>query len=317
LPETTPPLPPPFRRIWIWLFWFLFCIAGLFGIGALIDYSQAFTDCIHTYKNRKEYQTPHEGIGIIFGAIVRERVRIHLLYACAGDFADKDAGGIVAVATVVVAFFTFTLWRSTRGLQQVTEMQSRDMQRSIVAAEGLAKAAERSANVTETSARHVERPYVFLEPIRVDFVIISMVVSIARIGDPIAKNAVSFTYELHNHGRTPATIYEMQFETDVIRVGHSHTAAVFPPDEPTYLVPDNVSVFNVIGAGKETAKLKITVICEGLIGSQFRNIPLIFGFVRYRDVIGRKYERGFGFTWGTDEKFRPYKEAYNYDRELT
>lgn len=45
------------------------------------------------------------------------------------------------------------------------------------------------------------------------------------------------------------------------------------------------------------------------------DVPLIYGYFRYRDVAGTHYECGFGFIW-LGRQFRPYAEAYNYDRQI-
>jgi hypothetical protein len=140
-----PPAQLSRRRRWGWLFWVACWLVLLLGIGVLVDYSEAFTDCVHTRKDRDEYQALHERVGVVQPYIVRERARLRLVYACAGEFADKDNGAIVALATAVVALFTFTLWRSTQGLRRLGEGQSEDMQKLLTAARDNATAASEQA----------------------------------------------------------------------------------------------------------------------------------------------------------------------------
>lgn len=135
------PAPPDRRSHGRVVFWILCWLAAIFLIGVLVDYSEAFTDCIHTHKNRVEYHALHERSGIAGGAIASEQMRLHLFYICTGDFADRNNGAITAVATVIVGFFTFTLWYKTRGLRRLGEGQAADMRDLLKAARDNADAA--------------------------------------------------------------------------------------------------------------------------------------------------------------------------------
>jgi hypothetical protein len=127
-------------------FWLLVWLLVFVGVGTLVDYSKTFTDCIHDHKNDKDYHQLREGVGVSSGAVKRTETRARLLYACAGDFTDKNNGAIVAFATVMVGFFTFTLWRSTYRLWQSSLEH--------------AGHAERAIKVSEQSAERQLRAYV-------------------------------------------------------------------------------------------------------------------------------------------------------------
>jgi hypothetical protein len=43
---------------------------------------------------------------------------------------------------------------------------------------------------------------------------------------------------------------------------------------------------------------------------------MVFGFVQYRDISGRRYQRRFGFTFHGGSGFSVYRRKYNYDQEL-
>ncbi|MGA7577689.1 MAG: hypothetical protein ACLQUW_00700 [Desulfobaccales bacterium] len=103
---------------------------------------------------------------------------------------------IVAIATVAIAFFTYTLWRATSGLFKVAEEQSRDMKASIAVAEKAAEASMKSAEVAEKTLVNIQRPWIK---------IINM-----RLNGPnpiiFAAEAINLNviYQLINVGITPA-----------------------------------------------------------------------------------------------------------------
>src|SRR6516165_4026058 len=72
------------------------------------------------------------------------------------DWVEKHQESVNALSTILIAVFTGTLWWATAGLKNFAQIQSEDMKASIRVTQELAKAAQRSADVAETSARHFE-----------------------------------------------------------------------------------------------------------------------------------------------------------------
>lgn len=312
--DTAEPAPPP-RPYRGWAFWGLFWLLIAFGLGTLVNESETFTECVHTHKNRKEDQTLHERVGVFDGSIVRERTRLRLLYVCAVDFADKDNGAIVALATVVVAFFTFTLWRSTHGLRQVAEMQSRDLVRST-------NAAERNADIAERSLVALNRPYVMVGKFD-NFPVLHK--ELDKVDDPMDKRSwllrieFNLDYRLENYGRSLATIHDICYRLEPM---------VALPEIPPYIEDLRAIVGNPVKVAKSiltstwgqtyraTAPIVDRPQCERI---EFGEESYFFcGFVRYSDVfLGKTYITAQALRYDFQVKAWATVEntAYNYEME--
>lgn len=120
-----------FRRLLQWSFRILVGIVAVLGVALIVQQSEAFTNCVKSRKHTQEYQALHEGGGIVGGAIIRLRVRFRLNYVCVWDFTDKNNGAIIALATMALSAFTYTLWRATDRLWENSRVQSGHMERTI------------------------------------------------------------------------------------------------------------------------------------------------------------------------------------------
>lgn len=84
-----------FTRFWpLWLLIFL----GLAGLVLIVEFSTTFISCLD------------KGPGLLTKPLVQLESRRQ----CLGTFVEKNNGAITALAGVVVAIFTVTLWWSTR-----------------------------------------------------------------------------------------------------------------------------------------------------------------------------------------------------------
>src|SRR4051794_35263363 len=124
--ETAEPIKPRRRR---WLFIVLFGFVAALGAAVLVDQSEAFTDCVHDRKDRKEYQALRERSGILGGAISRLGTRARLSYVCTWYFTDKNNGALIALATIALSAFTFTLWQATDRLWRTSQEHARHLER--------------------------------------------------------------------------------------------------------------------------------------------------------------------------------------------
>jgi hypothetical protein len=79
---------------------------------------------------------------------------------CAGHVLYEYRDAATAVATVLIAIFTYTLYGATKGLVQAAEIQSADMKRSIVAAAIAADAAQSSAETAKKALFAANRPVI-------------------------------------------------------------------------------------------------------------------------------------------------------------
>ena len=67
-------------------------------------------------------------------------------------FVDQHEKFLLAIATVAIAIFTYTLWRATRGLQVLAAKQSEDTQTALRIAEQSADAAKASADAAVSAS---------------------------------------------------------------------------------------------------------------------------------------------------------------------
>jgi hypothetical protein len=108
----------------------------------VVDSAPSFKDCIHNQKDDRQYHQLHEN-----GAVAAQVARWRLQTVCVEDWTERYQGAIGAVATLMVAAFTFTLWRATKRLWQSAEDQLTEFRRSLSTAEQ--HASHMAASVTE------------------------------------------------------------------------------------------------------------------------------------------------------------------------
>jgi hypothetical protein len=185
-----------------------------------------------------------------------------------------------------------------------------------------ANAAVKSSEIAERTALHIERPYVFLGDMRAEYTVTQQL-NMRNGLSGIMENqrydgldAIKFSYVIKNHGRTPGIVYEIFHGLDCIQFsmdGVTH----YPPDVPNYDGLGLMVVMEVIGADgvtKEQIRI-LTPPAECNVGP-FGDMPVIFGYIKYRSISGKCYQARFGYTW-IGGPFVPYgDEAYNYDKEI-
>jgi hypothetical protein len=208
---------------------------------------------------------------------------------------------IDALSTILIAVFTGTLWWATAGLKNFAQIQSQDMKEAILVTKKLARAAQKSADIAESSVRNFERPYVFL---------VNMKAHIMPTETNPEQTAIVFEFNLQNHGRTPAIVTEIEADIDIVGLA---------PKEPSHSKVSNFRRREIIGSGITSQKIERPLTINQVIGPH-RAIALIYGFVRYNYTSGRHYKHGFGFHWSSEEgsfQASARYEAYNYDYETT
>lgn len=92
----------------------LLAVAVVIFLLTLIATTNSFQHCVQDRKTHQAYKTLHEESSPFVKAVVR----FGLNAACARVTAGQNDGSIAALATIVVAFFTYTLWRATDRLWQ-------------------------------------------------------------------------------------------------------------------------------------------------------------------------------------------------------
>jgi|GEM_PF-2031015 hypothetical protein len=105
------------------------------------------------YNQEKTYQEKDSTGTAIFFPILRNTVRG---INCVLDWIGTNSAAIVALATIAIALFTWTLWRATTGLLEIANRQAKDNLRAI-------KASERAAEVAEKAMVSSQRAFVFVK----------------------------------------------------------------------------------------------------------------------------------------------------------
>lgn len=198
-----------------------------------------------------------------------------------GELFSYYSAIIIALATVAIAFFTYTLWRATSGLFMVAKEQSRDMKNSIEIAQQAAIAAQQSAKAAEKSANALpamERAYIFVE---------------VRRKNPKARLTINFNafceVVIRNYGKTPARIryverfanvfYGVTPEIDINRTG------IMPQIERI-----------IISGGEEIIDVDTAAISAEKWDDAVKNPDarlLCYGLIQYEDIFGENHNTGW------------------------
>lgn len=135
----------------------LLALGGLLVVWT-VSISPSFQSCVTNQQNASAHSPINDYV------VSHWRCGLHFLYGL------RD--GITAIATVFIAIFTLTLWRSTSGLVDAAAKQSADTQaaieasnRNAVAAERLAQTAITSNQISVTNAERQLRAYVTVQEV--------------------------------------------------------------------------------------------------------------------------------------------------------
>ncbi|HET7083282.1 MAG TPA: hypothetical protein VFI23_00815 [Rhizomicrobium sp.] len=93
--------------------------AAVFACLWLIWSSESFQSCIQTKQNADAEKAFYEGISqfLVAGGVLR---------GCTGYFLHQSGEAITALATIVIALFTWTLWRVSRDQGRLTQISIDD-----------------------------------------------------------------------------------------------------------------------------------------------------------------------------------------------
>jgi len=195
-----------------------------------------------------------------------------------GELISNYNGIIVALATVAIAFFTYTLWRATSGLFKVAQEQSRDMKASITVAQEATIAAQKAAEAAEKSADALpamERAYVFVE---------------VRRKNPKARLTINFNtfceIVIRNYGKTPAIV---RFVETFANVFYGITPEI--EIKRTGIIPKIERI--IVSGGEEVINVDTTSISEEKWGDVANNPNarlLCYGLVQYEDIFGKSHD---------------------------
>jgi len=114
----------------------VFLLATIFVLVAAFvfverSFSPTFKQCVATQEANESGNSPKENQSV-FGATVDSYVR------CTGDFVNDSGSAITAIATVIIAAFTFTLWIATKTQSELSREAFIADKRAFVFAGGIA-----------------------------------------------------------------------------------------------------------------------------------------------------------------------------------
>lgn len=306
-----PVLPKRARMVW-WKMTTLAFVA-LVVIATLAGSSQSFQDCVHDRKNRQPYQALHKK-GPLF---VKTITRLELHATCVRVSAAENDAAIAAIATIVVAFFTFTLWCATTRLWQSAEDQLDEFRRSLAIAEQHAghmadsvtqaiRAASAMEDVASSMNTNVEKLKETVEIAKANGVISGRIadqqekigklqtrayLTVAYAGLVPQNNATMYRYEprmqLSSTGLTPAYKVRYRAASDVLPYPlPADFAFPLPTSEPAggtgLLGPRN----NFTLSAPAPRMYSDVEIAEVKNGSRRR--IYIWGIVEYEDAFGEE-----------------------------
>jgi hypothetical protein len=132
----TPPTVKSRNRKWPQIVFVGLVIAAVAFLSFVVISAQSFQDCTCAAQKNNAAKTVNE-----------KQAGLVIYLTCIGTFLDAHNGAVGALAGLLVAVFTGTLWWATKQLQHASIEQSYDMQRSIAES-------ARAATAMEEVAKH-------------------------------------------------------------------------------------------------------------------------------------------------------------------
>jgi hypothetical protein len=149
--EPERPPPPPQRWWWSWRMWAI-SVIGVLVLYWIVTSSASFQNCMHHQQDDASPQPAIEQSRAVGGGSI---VNLLLPVVCAGKSADTES--ITALATLLIAIFTYTLRNATISLWDSAERQLDQFRRSLNIASQHASHMENSVAEAARAADAMER----------------------------------------------------------------------------------------------------------------------------------------------------------------
>jgi hypothetical protein len=263
-------------------------IAGALVALWLVGSSESFHDCEHTRKTHQSYQNSHDKVGLF----IRDIVRLKLHAACARSTIGENDNAIVALATIVLAIFTWALWNSTdklwisaerqRNAERVQRFNDTRRENSALAeTRRAAKAAEDQSILARQEFILVHRPRIHIRNIVVRHpksVVGWTPDDIFRINEQ-----VSGQFYIANRGDVDAWV------TEILTMVRWYGVAHLPMERPyegrdgdKKAIPVRIPASRSLQVTFSSSKLMDNAAANILAGAEGHRL-YIMGFVEYRD----------------------------------
>ncbi|MDQ6706425.1 MAG: hypothetical protein M3Z85_10675 [Acidobacteriota bacterium] len=275
------------RRAWLLLGWAIVLFTIVDGVILSID---------TPYQQYHSSDKPQDDKERAFGPVLTI-----VLEGLAGteEFIDAHEKLLVVLSTIAIAAFTYTLWRSTSGLQKLAAKQAVDMMNSIKIARESADTAKNTVEIMERTAEQELRAHVFLHS-----------GSIGNVANPLPSyrniqnpNHAGLNYPdtgpittlfIRNCGKTPA--FGVIHWTDAIFreypiVGNlpRRTKSVSGLASSNELGPD-MSSTKVVVMQAPLTDIQIDQLRAG------RHAIYIYGGIYYKDVFRKRHKTNYFFV---------------------
>lgn len=227
-------------------------------------------------------------------------------------FLGDNSPALTVLATLIIAYFTYTLWDATHGLRKLATKQAEDMQTSLRIAAVSARATQKAARAADISAQAavlIDLPILHIERMTTTIPWEDDVREFLRCFVPVI--------DIKNYGRSPAFVNEVLINT---------TVGEALPDTPIYTRLRYYQEEFVVDSGivrpfDETIIFgEIVLPKEQLIDLVEESSTLfIYGYVLYRDLWGVAYKHGFIYAWvfGSNRFLVPQcYTTYRYQRKV-
>lgn len=136
----------------------LFLVVG-YSSFLMVHESLSYQECVANYQRNSFHPVIKNFSHIINIDAISTNV------ICVMRVIDKHSGTLVALATIILAIFTFFLWRSTHKLWIVTKKQSKDNQKSLFITKESSEATKKIVSTMEANARMQLRAYLSVAPL--------------------------------------------------------------------------------------------------------------------------------------------------------
>ena len=109
--------------------WWRWIVGGISALVLcwIVSNSASFQNCMRQQDDGSAQRALEQSGGVAGGSIVALPSRV----VCAGNFADTNQGAITALATLLIAIFTYTLRNATIRLYESAERQLAEFRRSL------------------------------------------------------------------------------------------------------------------------------------------------------------------------------------------
>jgi hypothetical protein len=259
--------------------YFLASIIVLSGLLVIVERTSSpfFQTCIGDQQDTETNASPKDkppGYDAVFTSYV----------ACTGRFIEGHGVGITALATIVIAAFTATLWMATSGMTQT---------------------AGESVRIAERALADIERPYIYIfNP------------SGFKLETNIEDPFFYFQYSVANYGKTPASI-ESAFVGISAGITPKRPRAVIGWDEflvsplfvsgerrdsPTASIPDEIEI---VETADEYGQYNMPVLTG-------ESALFLWVIVKYSGPFSKGHETSACWRWEETSRRLVLHKEHNY-----